>query len=237
MRTVDIIPGTNYRIIQSESSFKYGIDSILLSSFCNMKKGSTLIDIGTGVGILALRCHALYSLGRVYAYEIQEELAILASESVSINGVDDEIFVINKNIMESELEEKVDYIITNPPYVEAGRGIENKSEAKLIAFHEVTLNLVDIFKYARDHLVQHGKLIMINRSNRLVDIMSIARLYKLEPVRMRSVHSKINSKSKLVMCEFVLGGGKNFTYESPLIIYDESGNYTEEIKEIYYGKR
>lgn len=237
MRTLDIIPGTEYKIIQSESSFKYGIDSVLLSSFCEMTSGSTLIDIGTGVGILALRCHGLYSLGRVYAYEIQKELAELARESVVQNGVEDKIFVINEDIMETELEEKVDYIITNPPYVEAGRGIENKSEAKLIAFHEVALKLKDIFAFSNRHLVDRGKLVMVNRSNRLVDIMSIARQYKLEPVRMRAVHSNINSKAKLVLIEFVLNGGKNFIYERPLIIYDDDGKYTEEIEEIYYGKR
>lgn len=236
MESRDFIPGTDYVIIQSEDVYKYGVDSILLSSFAEMEEGKTLIDIGTGVGILALRCHYLYKPKRVYAYEIQSSLCALANKSVELNELDGEVKIINMDINDVKDQEKVDYIITNPPYVEYGRGIKNKNEAKLIAFHEVSLKLEEVFKFSKKHLKNKGKLFMINRANRLIDIIDYARKYNLEPSRLRNVHSFLNSRAKFVLVEFIRGGGKNFTIENPLYIYDEAGKYTKEIKEIYYDR-
>lgn len=236
METRDYIPGTDYLIVQSEEVYKYGVDSILLSSFANMEENKTAIDIGTGVGILALRCHYLYKLKKVYAYEIQDSLCELAQKSVGINKLEGKVMIINKDINDVTDQEKVDYIITNPPYVEYGRGIKNKNEAKLIAFHEVSLKLEEVFKFSKKYLKHKGKLFMINRANRLVDIIEFARKYNLEPSRLRNVHSFIDSKAKFVLVEFIYGGGKNFSIESPICIYDEIGKYTKEIKEIYYDR-
>lgn len=236
MKTRDYIPGTDYVIVQSEEVYKYGVDSILLSSFANMEENKTIIDIGTGVGILALRCHYLYKPKMVYAYEIQESLCELANKSVELNNLNNEVKIINMDINEVENQEKVDFIITNPPYVEYGRGIKNKNEAKLIAFHEVTLKLEEVFRFAKKHLKYKGKLFMINRANRLVDIFDFARRYNLEPSRLRNVHSFADSRAKFVLVEFIQGGGKNFMIENPIYIYDEIGKYTREIKEIYYDR-
>lgn len=229
---MDIIPGTNYKILQSDSHFKYGIDSVILSSFAKMKKSKTLVDIGTGVGILALRCHYLYQPSYCYAFEIQKPLADLARKSVELNQIDN-IEVINKDIREG-FDKQVDYIITNPPYIEVGRGIENINPAKHIAFHECCLNLDDIFSFAKKHLNFRGRLFMVNRISRLVDVMEVSRKYGLEPSRLRLVSSFADSKPHLFMIEFVNGGGKNFLVEKNLVIYNDDKTYTKELMDTYY---
>lgn len=229
---MDIIPSTSYKIIQSDEHFKYGIDSILLSSFAKMDQGKSLVDIGCGVGILALRCHYLYDLSKVYAFEIQEDLARLASESVRVNGLDDHINIINRDVREG-FDTKVDYIITNPPYIEQGRGLANSNSSKHLAFHELTLNLEDIFIFAKNTLKNRGRLFMVNRANRLVDVLERARSYKLEPVRLQMVHSFSHSKAHLFMIEFVKNAGKNFIIDKPIIIYKNDGDLTREVKKMY----
>ncbi|MDO5718147.1 MAG: methyltransferase [Tissierellia bacterium] len=233
MERIDYIPGTDYKIIQNKTKFSFGIDSILLSSFANIREDLVVVDIGTGVGILALRCHKLYKTKKVYAYEIQREIADMAKRSVALNRLENEIEVINVDINNIDRHEKVDCIITNPPYMESGRGIENQDKSKLISLYEKKLKLEDIFVFSDKFLKNRGKLFMVIRSNRLIDMVEMARKYGIEPVRMRSVHSFSNTKSKLVLMEFVKSGGKNFVLESPLVIYEKPGLYTEEVKGFY----
>lgn len=229
---MDQVSGTPYKIIQSDKHFKYGVDSIVLSSFAQMKKGARLADLGSGVGILALRCLYLYDLERVYAYEIQEDLADLIEESVHLNGLEDRL-IVKKGDLRRGIEENLDYIITNPPYIEEGRGISNLSPAKEIAFHEKFLKLEDIFGLAKRALKPRGRLFMVNRANRLVDVMEEARKTEIEPVRLRMVQSFPDSKPRFFLVEFVKDGGKNFVIESPLAIYKEEGVYSDELIKLY----
>lgn len=235
METLDLIPGTTLKIYQSDEVFKYSIDSIILSSFAKLEKGKTLIDLGMGQGIMLFRCKALYDLGPSYGIEIQEKAYQLAKKTKDLNQLED-LHLLHKDMRDLNLEIKVDSIITNPPYVECGRGIKNLSQAKNIAFTEEKMTLDDIFSFSAKHLKEKGRLFMINRANRLVDIMSKARAYKLEPVRMRTVHSFSEKDAKFIMLEFKFRAGSNFSLEAPLIIYERPGQYTDEIKEMYYGR-
>lgn len=231
---LDLIPGTTYKIYQSDRYFKYGVDAILLSSFAKMKEEKSLVDIGTGVGILALRCHYLYKPSMVYGFEIQENLAAIARKSVKENEIDN-IEIIGRDVREG-FGESVDYIITNPPYIEKRRAIENSARERLIAFHELSLNLDDIFSFAKSNLKDRGRLFMVNRVSRMVDVLEKARAYRIEPTRIRLVASYKGAKPHLFLLECVKNAGKNFVVEENLYIYKEDRTHTEEIKEMYYGK-
>lgn len=51
----DIVPGSKYVIIQNNKFFKYGVDGIILSRFEDIKKGRSVLEIGSGTGIIPLR--------------------------------------------------------------------------------------------------------------------------------------------------------------------------------------
>ena len=74
---------------------------------------------------------------------------------------------------------------------------------------------------------------MVHRPERLVDLLSIMRKYKIEPKKIRFVYSNIHAVSKLVLVQGVKNGKPFLKLEPNLYIYDEKGNYTEEIKQIY----
>ena len=54
---------------------------------------------------------------------------------------------------------------------------------------------------------------------------------------MRFVYSKITEQSKLVLIKAVKNAGVFLKVEKPLIIYNEDGTYTDEIKEVYKNKK
>ena len=82
-------------------------------------------------------------------------------------------------------------------------------------------------------LKDKGTLYMVHRAERLVDILSTMRKYKMEPKRIRFVYSNKNSESKLVLIEAIKNAKPFLKIEEPLYIYSENGEYTQEILKIY----
>lgn len=231
------IPGTNGIIFLDRKKFSFGIDSILISDFAKVKKDKILIDIGSGTGIIGLRINFLNELKRVFLIEIQKEMVDLINESISENELKN-IFVLNedlKNTYNFFENSSIDYIVSNPPYKKLDTGILNEDENFLISRYEYCLKLEDILDFAYKKLKSNGKIFLIYSMERLVDVLFNSRKYKLEPKRIRFVTTDVSKKPHLFMVELVKNGKENLFVEDTIYIYDENKNYTEKIKEIYYG--
>ena len=77
---------------------------------------------------------------------------------------------------------------------------------------------------------------MVHRPERLVDILSLLRYYKIEPKEIRFVYSNINKQPKLILIKGIKNAKPFLKVNKNLYIYDENGNYTKEILEIYNKK-
>ena len=77
---------------------------------------------------------------------------------------------------------------------------------------------------------------MVHRAERLVDILYTLRNNKLEPKNIRFVHSKAGEKPKLILIRCVKDAKEYLKIENPLFIYDNNGEYTDEILKIYNKK-
>lgn len=230
MEKLDYIPKTNLYMKHVDNSYSFGIDSILLANFSKMKKNKSLIDIGSGSGILSLACSSYYNLSKVFSIEIQKEKANLLKENIKLNGINN-IEVINEDLNKVNFSNNFcDYIITNPPYYKKGANIKNEKEEFLLSRQEIKMNLSNIFKFSNKCLKDRGKLFMIHKPERLVDIIKESGNLKLK--RIKFVHSKAFEKPVFILMEFVKNANDGLKFENPLIIYDENNNYTKEVKEI-----
>ncbi len=239
MLTKNYIPGTNLDIYSDKSKFSFGIDAILISSFCKFKKTDTILEIGSGTGIISLRVQAIYKPSKIYAVEIQEDNFEILKKNIEENKLSNYIHAVHRDIndcYEIIKDNSLDGIVTNPPYFKYGCGIDNKSENHLISRYEKCLKLEDVFRFSSAKLKEKGKLYMINKPERLVDMMHLGRKYEIEPKRMIPVMSRVNEKPRFILIEFVKKAGEFFIYEKPLVIYDGEG-YRKEILEIYDGKQ
>ena len=81
-----------------------------------------------------------------------------------------------------------------------------------------------------------GALYMVHRPERLIDIIYELRDNKLEPKNIKLVYSNINKEPKLVLIKAVKNAKKFLKVDKPLFVYDNNGNYTEEILKIYNKK-
>ncbi len=224
------------KIIQKNHGFKFGVDSILLTDYAkHIKKNSIVMDIGTGTGIIAILLAAKTSLKKIYAVEIQPELADMARRSVILNHLNDKVEIINANIKDIcnyVNKNSVDVIVSNPPYKKVDAGLKNTEKIKLISRHEVECNFDDIARESRKLLKDNGSIYVIHRPERIADVICTFRKYKLEPKKIRFIQSRVNEAPKMFLIKAVKGAGEFIKVEKPLVIY-EDGEYTEELKKIY----
>lgn len=225
------------RIIQNKNGFCFGIDSILLSDFAkDIKAGSKVVDIGSGTGILSILLARKSKASKFYGVEVQEDVAEMSQRSVRLNNLEDKIEIINKNIkdiFEVLPKNEIDVIVTNPPYMKLGTGAQNEENSKLIARHEVECNLEDIIAISQKMLKPNGELYMVNRVDRMIDIFSLMRAYKIEPKIVRFISPYVGKAPNLLLIKAVKGAGEEIKVLDPLIIYNEDGTYTKEIFKIY----
>ena len=234
---IDDLEFKNLKIIQNKNGFCFGIDSVLLVNFAKeIKKQSKVLDLGTGTGIIPILLSGKVELKKAIGVEIQKDVANMAKRSVSLNNLDDKIEIINENVINiGKLYPKqyFDVVITNPTKKKIGTGIINESEAKIISRHEITANLEDFIKTARDMLKDKGEFFMVHRPERLVDIISLMRKFKIEPKKLRFVCPNKNKEPNMVLIKGIKNAKEFLKIEKNLYVYNEDGNYTDEILKIY----
>ena len=233
---IDDLQRNGYRIIQNPDKFCFGMDAVLLSGFVRAKEGSSVLDMGTGTGILPILLEARTGAAHLTGLEIQEESADMARRSVALNGLEEKIRIITGDIKEAgNLFDAAtfDVITCNPPYMIGQHGLVNPADAKAIARHEILCTLEDVIGQTADLLKPGGNFFMVHRPFRLVEIMVLLRQYGLEPKRMQLVYPYVDKEPNMVLVEANRGGKPRMKVEKPLIIYKEPGVYMPEIYELY----
>ena len=234
---IDDLQLNNLKIIQNKDGFCFGIDSVLLSDFSKeIPTGSTVLDLGTGTGILGILLCGKTKLSKIYGIDVQEEVCQMAQRSVKLNNLEDRFEIINDNIknLNTIFENcSIDAIVSNPPYKKDNSGLKNESQTKLISRHEITASLEDFIEISSKLLKDNSSLYMVHRPERLSDLFYLLRKYKLEPKKLRMVQSYFDSKPKLVLVKATKNAKSFLNIENPLIIYNKDGTYTSEILKIY----
>ncbi len=234
---IDDLEFNNLKIIQNKNGFCFGIDAVLLSDFAkSIKEGSNVIDLGTGTGIVSILLSKKTNLNKIIGVEVQKEVYDMASRSVKLNDLENKIEIINENILNLGSifkKNSFDAIVTNPPYKKQNTGIVNEKENKLISRHEILANLEDFIKVSSQLLKDKGDFFMVHRPDRLVDICSLMRNYKIEPKEIRLVFSNKNNPPKMVLIKGVKNAKEYLKFRENLYIYKDNNVYTDEILRIY----
>ena len=237
--TIDDLQLKGLKLIQKKDGFKFGIDAVLLSDFANVKSKHEVIDLCTGTGIIPFLIYGKYNPQNICGLEIQEEMVGMAKRSVKLNSLEGRVSFYNedlKNVEYLKRFKKFDVVTVNPPYKLNNSGIINPNDKLAIARHEILCNLEDVIYASRILLKDNGRLFMIHRPERLADIFTIMRKYKIEPKRVKMIHPKIGKAPNIVLVEGQRDGGAYLKWEPPLYVYDENGKYTKEIDSIYWRK-
>lgn len=233
---LDDLQRNGLKIIQKTDGFCFGMDAVLLSGFATVKPGEKVLDMGTGTGIIPLLLSAKTKGEHFTGLEIQDVIADMAARSVNLNHLEEKIEIVNGDIKEASRifgAASFDVVTTNPPYMNDAHGLKNPTEVKAISRHEVLCTLEDVVREGAKVLKSGGRMYMVHRPHRLIEIITAMKQYKLEPKRMKMVHPFLDKEANMVLIEAVKGGGSWLKMEAPIVVYKETGVYTDEIWEIY----
>lgn len=209
-------------LIQNPEKFCFGVDAVFLSDFVRIKAGETVLDMGTGNGIIPILLAAKTRAKKITGLEIQSDIAEMARRSVIYNRLEDSIEIVTGDIKEAADIFKpafFDVITTNPPYMLAEHGLRNPDDAKAIARHEILCSLDDILRESMRLLQDKGRFYMIHRPFRLTEILIKMNLYKIEPKRIQFIYPYVNKEPSMVLIEGVRGAKSRVRIEPPIIIY------------------
>lgn len=233
---LDDLQRNNLKIIQKTDGFCFGMDAVLLSGFASAKAGERVLDMGTGTGIIPLLLSAKTAGEHFTGLEIQDEIAKMAARSVALNHLEEKIEIVHGDIKEASRifgAASFDVVTTNPPYMNDSHGLKNPAEVKAVARHEILCTLDDVVREGAKVLKPGGRMYMVHRPHRLIEILGTMTKYRLEPKRMKMVHPFREKEANMVLIEAVRGGGAWMKVEAPIIVYKEAGVYTDEIYDIY----
>lgn len=228
------------KIIQKDDILRFSLDSMLLADFVDTKNSKEIIDLGCGNAPIPLFL-TLKTDSKIIGVDIQEDVCDLAIRSVKLNGLENQISIINhdiKDIYKVVGPNHFDIVTCNPPYFKYRKSsIINKNDYLTIARHEVLITLEEIIEESKKLLIDGGYLYMVHRVSRLTDILTTLQNKNFGVKIIRFVYTKVNDEDALLV---LIGARKNKTSDvkvvKPLYIYDEDKNYTDEVKKIFNFK-
>lgn len=228
-------------IIQSPSVFSFSIDALLLDDFTYIPshKRARIVDLCSGNGVLALTL-SQRTQSPIYAVEIQPRLVDMAQRSIELNGLDQQIHMIESPLKDSfdYIEaDSVDVITCNPPYFEwQAQSRKNPNSHLAIARHEIHTDLEQVIQVTSRLLKMKGRAFFVYRPARLIEMIDLFRAYRLMPKKLRLVYPKGDSEANMILIEVIKDGKeRGLKILPPLFVHDSTGQYMKEIRDIIYG--
>jgi len=228
-------------LLQPKQGYRFSLDPLLLCDFANARQETSIVDLGTGSGVLALVLAQMALNANVTAFEQGEAASLLAQQNARLNGLAERVTVLHEDVLHVRQHLPVsscDLVVSNPPYRKQGRGRLNPHPGKLAARHETTAGLADFLAAAKYLVKPGGKICLIYHPDRFVELMAEAVAQKLAVVRLRMVHGLPDAPAKVFLVE-LSKGRKNADLQimPPLIVRSDTENYTDEVSRILTGAR
>lgn len=236
----DLLGYDGIKIIQRPDMFNFSLDSTLLADFViPLAKTKKILDLGTGNAPIPLFL-SMKTKAKIIGVEIQKDVYDLAVRTIKLNKLENQITILNddiKGIHKKFENSEFDLITCNPPFFKYKESSHiNKHEYKTIARHEVFITLEEIIIEAKRLLTTKGSLVMVHRTERLIEIINLLSKHKFSVKRLRLVYSKHGEESNMVLIDASNNGLPGLKILEPLYVH-ENDSYTEEVLEIFnFGK-
>jgi tRNA1Val (adenine37-N6)-methyltransferase len=175
----------------------------------------------------------------MYGVEIQKDLADMASANIKNNGLEEQAHIIHtdmRHLTPAMFKGPVDMVISNPPFRKINAGRINPDDQRAIARHEIAITLSELIHIAAGLLRPGGKFILIHLAERLTELIATMGNARLEPKKLRMIHSRRESKAKLVLMEGRKDARSGIIIAPPLFVYQDQ-TYTREVEDMLFFRQ
>jgi len=227
--------------LQHQVGYRFSVDAILAAHFAPPPSGATVLDLGSGCGVIALIC--LYrwreQMASISCLELQPGLAALASRNRDMNGYGEKMKVVQgdlRNILDFFPAESFTQVICNPPFYKKNSGRPCQDQESFIARHQVHCSLAEVVGAAAAVVRNRGKVVLVYPATGLNALFSALHRYHLIPKRLQIVYSYPDAAApaRLVLVEAVKNGGEGVQILAPFYIYERRlGAYSREMQRLY----
>lgn len=226
-----------FSISNCRSAMKVGTDSVLVGSLCGMPQGEcSILDIGTGCGVIALMLAQRNPKAKITAIEIDPDAADEARDNFHDSKFADQISILTGDITRADIPQKFDLIVSNPPYFSEDTHSPDANRAK--ARHDNTLPLDDLMTVSCRLLKPEGRLCFIYPSQRDVEVEFSASIHKCPITRQLRIFSKTGNPAVRTIWELSKNSqSPRATAIENMTIRDKDGTPTEQyvnaVKDFY----
>ncbi len=178
------------------AAMKVGTDGVLLGAWCGVEGCRTVLDVGTGSGLIALMIAQRCPEAHVTALDIVPEAVAEAAENAAASPWSDRITVMEADFnraVADRLLPRYDLIVSNPPYFTTA--IKSPEAARAVARHGAGLGYADILRNASALLNPGGRVALVSPADRENDITLDCSLAGLSVARLTRVYTKPSAQS------------------------------------------
>ena len=187
----------------------FGTDALLLARFVRGGRYKKGVDIGTGSGPISLILLSENKAAHMTGIDIQPRCAELAQRNADANGYAKRFTAVCGDVRDPVglfPTGEADFVVSNPPFMKAGGGKLNDTEAKTIARHEEFLPAEELCAAASLYVKHGGSFYVVYRPERVCTLICAMKKYGLEPKRI--CFAGATEKCALVFIEAKKGGAE-----------------------------
>jgi tRNA1Val (adenine37-N6)-methyltransferase len=218
-----------FSVDQTGCAMKINTDGVLLGAMAVAETPSSILDIGTGTGVIALMLAQRFSNSKIDAVEIDAQAAETADRNFKNSSFRKRLNIYASSIgtfLDEHPDNRYDFIVSNPPFYI--NSLESPEERKSTAKHTDASFFETLMKDISWHLPENGCcwLIFPFQEVKLVsELMALNRMYLQKSI---NIHSFEHSEPhRQIVC---FGLNKMTTETTRFVIYESKDIYTSEYK-------
>lgn len=222
-----------FEVFHDKCAMKVGTDGVLLGAWARVEDARSILDIGTGTGLIALMLAQRNNYANIVGIDIDSDAAIQAKENVEGSIFSSRIVIEHSSLMEyvQQTNKKFDVIVSNPPYFI--NSLESPHHNRAKARHANSLALGDLLLLASKVITTDGRLSIVYPYDEINNIEKFITEYGWFVVRRTDVYSKVDSiKPIRILLELGFGKPTATPDVSVLHIEVERHKYTDQYKKL-----
>ncbi|MGC4094687.1 MAG: methyltransferase [Polyangiaceae bacterium] len=221
------------RFLQPEHGYRVNVDSLLLARFaCVGRTAQLAVDLGAGIGLVALLLAHYEAARELVLVERESELAALARDNLTRASVRHRVCELDVSApeLEQEFARKADLVVSNPPFYTEGEHRAPADQRRVRA----RLGELGPFLTAAEMLLSGPKAraIFVYPARSLSQLFECAQRVRLVPKRMQLVHAFAERPARLALLELRRARPGGLVVEPPLIEWQATGVPTPALAEL-----
>lgn len=216
-----------FSISHDQSTHKVGTDGVLLGAWVNVDSAKTILDIGTGSGVIALMLAQRTGTDvQIHGVELQGGDAAQARENILKSPWPGKVVVTHSAIQDFDPKIQFDLIVSNPPYFMNSwlPPDENRSKAR----HANDLSFVELWRAVLRLLKPSGRFAIVLPFTEGNEFIRLGHSVNFYPVRKMTFQSRPNKPIERLLVEFSQSPRDVKTEE--LLLYKINEEWTDEYK-------